>query len=80
MKQYIYIASPMKLLNGSFGSTHLSPEQANVFKDELDLTNLSFQNNYDSRLKQKFSYSRHFTFGQQVSADASYIPLKLDLK
>ena len=35
MTQYIYIASPMRLPKGSFGSNPVSPEQPNVFKNEL---------------------------------------------
>lgn len=80
MTQYIYIASPMRLPKGSFGSNPLSSEQPNVFKNELDFAHLYFGNNYDSKLKRKFSYSPHFSFTHQVAAYASHIPLKLELK
>jgi hypothetical protein len=36
MTKYIYIASPMRLYKGSFGSNSVSPEQPNVFRKELD--------------------------------------------
>ncbi|MFJ7684726.1 hypothetical protein [Peribacillus butanolivorans] len=59
MTQYIYIASPMKLPEGSFGLKQVSPEQPNVFKDELDFTHLHFEDNYDRASKTRFSYSSH---------------------
>jgi hypothetical protein len=80
MTQYIYIASPVKLRKGSFGSRPLSPEQPNVFKDELDFTGLYFENNYDSKSKRRFSYSPHFTFEHQVATESRPIPLKHQLK
>ena len=76
MTQYIYIASPMRLPKGSFGSYPLSPEQPNVFKNEFDFTDLYFENNYDSKLKRKFSYSPHFSFNHQVAAFSNHLPLK----
>lgn len=80
MTQYIYIASPVKLPKGSFGSKPLSPEQPNIFKTELDATGLFFENNYDKKLKKKFSYSPHFSFEYQVAAYSSAIPMKYRLK
>lgn len=80
MTQYIYIASPMRLPKGEFGSKALSPQQTNVYKNELDFVHLYFKNNYDSKLKQRFSYSRHLSFNYQVVAYANYIPLKHSLK
>lgn len=80
MTQYIYLASPIRLPKGSFGQSPLSPEQPNIFNSELDFAHLHFENNYDSELKQRFSYSPHFSFKHQVAADASHIPLKLQLQ
>jgi hypothetical protein len=80
MTQYIYIASPMRLPKGSLGSTPLSPEQPNVFKNEFDFTDLYFENNYDSKLKRRFSYSPHFSFIHQVATYSNHIPLKFELK
>ncbi|MGE6376017.1 hypothetical protein [Peribacillus muralis] len=77
MTQYMYIASPMRLPNGSFGSKPLSLEQPNVFLNELDFMYLYFDNNYDSKLKRKFSYSPHFSFDYQVAAYSNHIPLGL---
>lgn len=45
------MASPMKLPEGSFGLKPVSPEQPNVFKDELDFTHLHFEDNYDRASK-----------------------------
>ncbi|WP_057913052.1 hypothetical protein [Peribacillus muralis] len=80
MTQYMYIASPMRLPNGSFGSKPLSSEQPNVFINELDFIGLYFDNNYDSRLKRKISYSPHFSFDYQVAAYSNHIPLGLEYK
>lgn len=80
MTQYIYLASPMRLPKGSFGSNPLSPDQPNVFKNELEFTDLYFENNYDSKLKQKFSYSPHFSFNHQVATYSSHIPLGPEFK
>ena len=80
MTQYIYIASPMRLLEGSFGSNPLSPEQPNVFKNEFDFTDLYFENNYDRKWKRRFSYSPHFSFDHQVAVYSNHIPLKFGLK
>ncbi|MFD9625352.1 hypothetical protein [Peribacillus muralis] len=80
MTQYIYIASPMRLPNGSFGSNPLSSEQPNVFINELDFTDLYFDNNYYSKLKRKISYSSHFSFDYQVAAYSNHIPLGLVYK
>lgn len=80
MTQYIYIASPMKLPRGSFGSNLVSSEQPNIFKSELDFAHLYFENNYDGKLKRKASYSPHFSFIYQVAAYSSHIPLKFELK
>ncbi|MFK9090716.1 hypothetical protein [Bacillus salipaludis] len=67
MTQYIYLASPMKLPKGSFGLNPMSPEQPNIFETELDFAHLSFENNYDSASKSRFSYSPHFSFKYQVA-------------
>ncbi|MFZ3591149.1 hypothetical protein ACOI1C_18370 [Bacillus sp. DJP31] len=80
MTQYIYIASSMRLPKGSFGSNPLSFEKPNIFRDELDFTNVYFENNYDSKLKRRFSFSPHFSFNHQVAVGSSYIPLKYQLK
>jgi hypothetical protein len=58
----------------------LSPEQLNVFKNQLDFTELYFENNYDSKLKRRISYSPHFSFNHQVAAYSNHIPLKYELK
>ncbi|MFD2630423.1 hypothetical protein [Oceanobacillus kapialis] len=79
MTQYIYIASPMRLPTGSFGENPISPEQANVFRTELDFVHLYFENNYDSEIKKRFSYSPHFTYKHQVAGYANQIPLKNSL-
>ncbi|MGE7764950.1 hypothetical protein [Peribacillus sp. NPDC096540] len=76
MTQYIYIASPMKLPEGSFGLKPVSPEQPNVFKDELDFTHLHFEDNYDRASKTRFSYSSHFSFNHQVAINHNLLPLK----
>lgn len=76
MTEYIDIASPMKLPQGSFGSKPVSSEQPNVFKSELDLVHLYFTNNYDSNQKRKFSYSPHFSFAYQVAVCSNHIPSK----
>ncbi|MEJ8766732.1 hypothetical protein WKU33_12835 [Oceanobacillus sp. HCA-5259] len=80
MTQYIYLASPIRLPKGSFGQSSLAPEQPNIFKSELDFAHLHFENNYDPGLKDRFSYSPHFSFKHQVAADARDIPLKLQLR
>ncbi|RHW31392.1 hypothetical protein D1B33_17950 [Lysinibacillus yapensis] len=80
MTQYIYIASPMKLLQGSFGANPVSSEKPNVFNSELDFVHLYFENNYDSKLKQKISYSPHFSFVHQVAVYVNHIPFKYRLK
>ena len=80
MTQYIYIASPMRLPQGSFGSNLVSSEQPNVFKSELDFTHLYFQKNYDSKQKRRFSYSPHFSFVHQVAVYANHLPFKNSLK
>ena len=79
MTQYIYIASPMKLPQGSFGSNPVSSEQPNVFHTELDFVHLYFTNNYDSNQKRKFSYSPHFSFDYQVAVFLNHIPFKYRL-
>ncbi|RLL41141.1 hypothetical protein D8M04_18040 [Oceanobacillus piezotolerans] len=76
MTQYIYIASPMRLPEGSFGFNPISPEQPNVFRNELDFIHLYFENNYDRELKQRFNYSQHFSYKHQVGAYSNQIPLK----
>jgi len=76
MTQYVFIASPTKLPQGDYGSNPLSKEQPNVFNTELDFTHLYFENNYDSELKKKFSFSNHLTYEYQVAAYANQIPLK----
>lgn len=80
MTQHIYIASPMRLPKGSFGSNSVSPEQPNVFRSELDYIHLYFENNYDSKCKRRFSYSPHFSFNHQVAVYHNHIPLNLQLK
>lgn len=80
MTQYIYIASPKRLSKGLFGSNSVSPEQPNVFRNELDFIHLYFENNYDSKLKRRFSYSPHFSYSHQVAAYSNHIPLSLQLK
>jgi hypothetical protein len=70
----------MRLPKGSFGSKPVSPKKPNIFKNELDFTHLYFENNYDSKLKRRFSYSHHFFFNHQVAAYSNYIPLKYQLK
>jgi hypothetical protein len=52
----------------------------NEFNNELDFTNLYFENNYDSKLKRRFSYSSHFSFTYQVATYSNYIPLRYELK
>ncbi|KON70604.1 hypothetical protein AKG34_18745 [Peribacillus butanolivorans] len=54
MTQYIYMASPMKLPEGSFDLKPVSPEQSNVFKDELDFTHLHFEDITIGHQKQDF--------------------------
>jgi hypothetical protein len=76
MTQYIFIASPIKLHQGDFGSNPVSKEQPNVYNTELDFTHLYFENNYDSKLKKKFSFSNHLTYEFQVTAYANQVPLK----
>ncbi|WP_339235557.1 hypothetical protein [Oceanobacillus sp. FSL W7-1281] len=80
MTQYIYIASPMKLPKGSFGSNPVSPKQPNIFRTELDYTHLFFENNYDSTIKRRFSYSSHFSYKHQAAAYANQIPLNNQIK
>ncbi|MBV7509768.1 hypothetical protein KW850_32335 [Bacillus sp. sid0103] len=80
MTQYIYLASPMRLPKGSFGSKPVSPKKPNVFKNELDFTHIYFENNYDSKLKRRFSYSPQLSFNHQVAAYSNHIPLKYELK
>ncbi|MFC0525159.1 hypothetical protein ACFFGV_16380 [Pontibacillus salicampi] len=80
MTQYIYIASPVKLPQGCFGHTPISAETPNVFNSEFDYTHLYFENNYDSIIKRKFTYSPHFTYNYQVAAAANDIPLKSCIK
>lgn len=79
MTQYIYIASPIKLPTGSFGLNPMSAEQPNVFENELDLIHLYFENNYDSELKGRFTYSSHFSYKHQVATYSNHIPLKHEL-
>ena len=55
MTQYIYIASPMKLPQGSFGSNPVSSEQPNVFHTELDFVHLYFTNNSNSATEKDLS-------------------------
>ncbi|AVQ97752.1 hypothetical protein OBCHQ24_01335 [Oceanobacillus iheyensis] len=79
MTQYIYIASPTRLSEGSFGASPISPEKPNIFKNEFDFVHLYFENNYDSEKKQRFTYSPHFSYKHQVAAYSKQIPLKNDL-
>jgi len=76
MTRYIFIASPIKLPKGEFGSNPLSKEKPNVFKTELDFTHLYFENNYNSITKKRFSYSNHLTYEYQVAAYANQIPIR----
>ncbi|MFD1412271.1 hypothetical protein [Oceanobacillus jeddahense] len=80
MTQYIYLASPMKLPKGSFGSNLVSPDQPNIYRTELDFTHLYFENNYDSEIKRRFSYSSHFSYKYQAAACANQIPLKNQIR
>lgn len=80
MTQYVYIASPNRLPTGSFGMNPLSPEQPNRFHSELDFTHLYFENNYDSDIKARFSYSTHFSYKHQVATNSNHIPLKHQIR
>lgn len=75
MTQYIYLASPMRLMEGEFGSNPLSPEQPNVFRTMFDFTHLYFEKNYNSEAKRRFTYSPHFSYKHQVGAYSNQIPL-----
>lgn len=75
MTQYIYIASPVRLPKGSFGLNPVSSEQPNVFRNEFDFAHLYFENNYDSNIKRRFSYSPHFSYKHQVAVSSNHIPL-----
>jgi hypothetical protein len=48
--------------------------------NELDYEHLFFESNYDHKLKRRFSYSTHFSFGYQVAAYARHIPLRATMK
>ncbi len=76
MTQYIYIASPLKLPQGEFGLNPVSKDKPNVFRTDLDFVHLYFENNYDEDTKQKFSYSKHFSYKHQTAAYTNSIPLK----
>lgn len=80
MTQYVYIASPNKLSQGSFGLRPVSFAQPNIFDRELDFVHLYFENNYDEKLKQRFSYSPHFSFNYQVATYSNHMPLTLDIQ
>ncbi|ALC91773.1 hypothetical protein AM500_19785 [Bacillus sp. FJAT-18017] len=80
MTQYIYLASPVKLPQGSYGQNPVYPGNPIIFRTELDFIHLAFENNYDPRLKQKFSYSQYFSYDYQVAAYANHIPFKYRLK
>lgn len=80
MTQYVYIASPNRLPQCSLGLNPKSSKQYNIFDSELDFAHLYFENNYDEKLKRKFSYSPHFTFNYQVATYSNHMPLKLELK
>jgi hypothetical protein len=41
---------------------------------------LCFEDNYDEKLKRRFSYSSHFSCKHQVAAYSIHIPLNLQLK
>ncbi|TXL57803.1 hypothetical protein FHP05_14875 [Cerasibacillus terrae] len=79
MTQYLYIASPRKLPQGSFGLNPVSSKQPHIFASELDFVHLYFENNYDEKLKRKFSYSPHFSFAYQVATYSNHIPFKFEL-
>ncbi|MFV8828492.1 hypothetical protein [Alkalihalobacterium sp. APHAB7] len=79
MTQYIYIASPMRLKAGSFGSKPVSVERPHIFHNEWDFTHLFFENNYDANTKKRFSYSTHFSFKHQVACDHNHMPLKTQI-
>lgn len=76
LTQYIYLASPLNLPEGSYGLNPVSPEQPNVFETELDFAHLSFENNYDSETKVRFYYCPHFTFNYQVACCYNFLSLK----
>ncbi|WP_062049609.1 hypothetical protein [Bacillus sp. JCM 19034] len=80
MTQYVYIASPMRLPEGTFGENPVSSDQPHVFRNELDFTHLYFESNYDSQLKRRFSYSPHFSYKQQVATSSNHIPLHNQLR
>ncbi len=80
MTQYIYLASPNKLSQGSFGLNPISSKHPNIFERELDFVHLYFENNYDEEIKKRFSYSRHFSFNYQVTTYSNHIPLKNELE
>ncbi len=80
LTQYIYLASPLNLPEGSYGLNPVSPEQPNVFETELDFAHLSFENNYDSETKVRFNYSPHFSFNYQVACSYNFLFLKDCLK
>ncbi|OZM57720.1 hypothetical protein CIB95_04970 [Lottiidibacillus patelloidae] len=80
MTQYIYIASPTRLPKGSFGSEPSNHDKDNCFKNDLDYEHLFFESNYEPQLKQRFSYSSHFSFDHQVGADARQIPIRDTIK
>lgn len=78
MTQYTYIASPIKLPQGTYGLNPISPEQPNIYESELDFAHLYFENNYDEQIKRKFSYSTHFTLKYQVATTSNHLPLKFE--
>lgn len=80
MTQYIYIASPLKLATGTFGSKSISSDKPAFFESELDYTHLYFENNYHEDQKSRFSYSPHFSFKHQVTANANHLPLAYELR
>lgn len=80
MTQYVYLASPVKLPVGSFGLNPVSPDRPNVFQTELDFVHLYFENNYDSNLKRRFSYSSHFSYKHQAAVSSNYLPLSNQIR
>lgn len=80
MTQYIYIASPNRLPQGSFDLNPTSSKRLNIFASELDFVHLYFENNYDEKLKRKIPYSPHFSFNYQVATYSNKLPLKLELE
>ncbi|MEF2292504.1 hypothetical protein [Virgibacillus dokdonensis] len=76
MTQYFYIASPKKLKIGVVGSKLISPAQPNIFKDEIDATDLFFEANYDAEIRKRVNYAPVLSFKYQVAVSHNLLPLK----